>query len=307
MRSCVVIVMAVIGILLLLLVVPSVVRLRTYVPVQFTDSMAKYRIIVCGDSRADRGLDPDVIAAATGLPTINIATPGQDLYSFSKCFKAADISHKILVVSASFFQLNDGAIDRWSFPVDSYEDLPLKQRISMYGSRPFNFLYMQEKIFEKCLFNKGAVSEFGTLSRPGGDRFLKKACMPFSIDDNWFRSHPWYKDVKLDGNKRDLLRRGLDNLASLKDCKVLIYNAPVSASFYEGARRLGVLRFDRSYDSLMAAECRIRNLSFHSFLEDTTLRNNQLFYDASHLCVNGTALFSPVISDLLFSEGIVKK
>jgi len=306
LKTSAVLSVALIILTLLLIVMPEVVPLHNTVPRALTDSLAKYKIIICGDSRADRMLDPDVVAAKTGLSTINFAESSGEIYGFSKCLAAAGVTGKIVIISASSFQLNDGAVDMGYFGLDSYREIPLGPRFAMYRSHINAFLFMQEKLFEVALFGRSGVNEQGTLLRPDGQRFDVLNCKLWKIDKD-FRNHAWYKSPELEGAKKPVLLQGLDKLAALKDCKILIYNAPVSTDFYELAKRLNVLPIEKTYDSVMTVECRKRNIYYHSFLEDTTLRDHQFYYDPQHMCREGVVRFSPAVTDLLFSLGIVKK
>src|SRR5947208_777529 len=68
-------------------------------------------VIVGGDSRAERQVVPAVIEARTGWRTANVATTADDLVTFSNALKRHGIpaAGRMLIVSASSFQVNDGA------------------------------------------------------------------------------------------------------------------------------------------------------------------------------------------------------
>src|SRR5204862_4875608 len=70
-------------------------------------------VIVGGDSRGEVQVVPAVIEARAGRRTANIATNAQDLVTLSNALARHGIpaSARLLIVSASMFQANDGAID----------------------------------------------------------------------------------------------------------------------------------------------------------------------------------------------------
>src|SRR5262245_49114786 len=70
------------------------------------------RVLVAGDSRAERQIVPAAIEARTGWPSANVATTAQDLVTLRNALKRHGIpAHaRILVLGASLFQVNDGAI-----------------------------------------------------------------------------------------------------------------------------------------------------------------------------------------------------
>lgn len=93
----------------------------------------KTNIIIAGDSRAERQLIPKIIKSKTGINTINIAVSGGDLvstiYSIKKFFSNSDL---IFVISASSWQINDGAIDQGYMSLKCFQKLTLKEKYQVY-------------------------------------------------------------------------------------------------------------------------------------------------------------------------------
>lgn len=292
--------------LIFLFVFPQLKRPKFRIPEDFVSKIDQAEIIICGDSRADRQLDPSVIYSQTHLNTLNIATSSGELYTFSKNLVESRISNKIIIISASFFQINDGAIDFGYFDLGSYKDLSFPERVRMYYSRPSEFLLMQARLVQKSLDYHSTEEGFGgNYQRKINEDFDRRPCSGFKIDKKWFRNHPWYKSPRTDGARRKLLVKGLYNLSTLKNCKILIYNGPVSKVFSDLAKSNGIYELEKGYDNFMEAECKKNGIFYHSFLQDTSIRESNLYYDPQHLCADGAALFSSEIVKVLKDDKII--
>jgi hypothetical protein len=62
---------------------------------------------------------------------------------------------------------------------------------------------------------------------------------------------------------------------------------------------------EKSYDNFMQTECKKNGIFYHSFLQDTSLRESSLYYDPQHLCGNGTAIFSTELVKVLNDDKII--
>ena len=61
----------------------------------------------------------------------------------------------------------------------------------------------------------------------------------------------------------------------------------------------GVLNMEKKYDSILADLSRKYKIHFKSFLSDTSLRSDDLYYDPQHLCEKGAKVFSEKVADLV--------
>lgn len=271
------------------------------VPPEVISRLAECDVIVCGDSRAARQIDPSVIFEMTGLKTINIATTAWDIYSVSKSLKEAGISGKTIVISTSFFQINDGAVDNGYVSLESFQDISFTDKMKLYRRRPDNLLLMQASLFGDFVTRRSLAMNFGDVQREINVEFENESCKTFNIDEDWLRRHAWYKSPDIDGIKRKLMEQALENLSSLSDCQIIIYNGPVSQAFMDLAKANGVEDMERSFDSFMIGASKKYGLRCYSFLDDVTLRDANLYYDPQHLCGEGVKRFSGEIGDILMS------
>ncbi len=291
--------------LVILFVLPQLRRPKYEISEEFVNKIDQADIIICGDSRADRQLDPAVIYRLSHLKTLNIASSSGELYTFSNYLKESRVSNKIIIISASFFQFNDGAIDFGYFDLDSYNDLSFLEKVRMYYSRPSEFILMQSRSVQESLdFNSTKVG-FGNYRRKINEDFDRQPCRGFEINKRWFNDHPWYKSLRTDGVKRKLLVKGLYNLSTLSKCKIFVYNGPVSEVFSNLAKSNGIYELEKSYDNFMQTECEKNGIVYHSFLQDTSIRESNLYYDPQHLCGDGISIFSTEIIKLLHDYKII--
>jgi hypothetical protein len=293
---------------LALFALPEFKKASSEIPVNYnTNKLDSCRIIVCGDSRADRQIDPAIIHQATGLNTINIATSSWDLYALSKAFNEIKLSNKILIISASFFQINDGAIDDGYFSDQAFADLSLREKLSLYRYRPIQLFNIQSNLFARRLKSNTEVDSIGNDKRIVNLDYNKKDPRAFILDEAWMERHPWYRSPNINGIKKELLMKAFFNLSLLKNCTLVIYNGPVCPGFIKLGKKTGAVQLEESYDAFMSAQCsRYKNMFYHSFLMDSSFENKD-FLDPQHLCGSGASKFTHQVVDLLRSYQIVKQ
>ena len=94
------------------------------------------QILILGDSRADRQLNPKIIHSKTNLNVLNIAESSLDLYSLSLRLKEINVKNKLIIISASSWQINDGATDNGYFRIEAFNNLNAQQKLELYSDNP---------------------------------------------------------------------------------------------------------------------------------------------------------------------------
>jgi hypothetical protein len=56
---------------------------------------------------------------------------------------------------------------------------------------------------------------------------------------------------------------------------------------------------EMDYEKILSEQSRKYNFFFKSFMSDSDLKSDHLFYDPQHLCVEGAQIFSEKIADIL--------
>jgi hypothetical protein len=279
--------------------IPLTIHDVVAIPDGFTEKTANVEVIVCGDSRADRQIIPAIFKEKTDLDVINIAATSQDLYTWSSSLLAAKISNKIIVISASFFQVNDGANDFSFLNLGTFSDMTLTEKLKLYRRAPLEMVLMQTRLANASIFRRVHKDDFGNAHRQINIDFYEKNCETFEITADWFNAHWWYKHPEISGIKRIFLEKAFENLSRLQKCKILIYNGPVSHSFLKYADEAGLLHLEETYDEIMDELGQKYNIQFRSFLKDSSLQKDSFYYDPQHLCVDGAAIFTEKIGMLI--------
>jgi hypothetical protein len=251
-------------------------------------------ILILGDSRAERQIDPSVLHASTRLNCLNLAESALDLYSLTKRLTYLDLSNKILIISASFWQINDGSIELGYFRPEAVNDLKIQEKISIYKSVPHNLVMVQSEILKNNLLKIGNDTRY---INKGYDSII---CQKFEVQESFFKTHPWYKGLKTDGIKKNLLYQALINLNKLKCKKIIIYNAPVCDKFKEIAKKNRLWEAEKKYNNLIDSFIKtngLENIEFYDLMELEGF-NNIDYYDAQHFCKNGANKFSKKLDSI---------
>lgn len=276
--------------------IPLIIEEKLIVPKDFLNKLKLTDILICGDSRADQQLIPLKINKETRKNVLNIASSGQDIYTWSKSLRAAAVKGKIIIISASFFQINDGANDFPFFNLGTFSDMSFSEKMQLYQYDYFDLILMQSKLAYTRLFKKNDDAIFGNHHREINLDYYKKECNNFEISASWLSRHNWYKSPRVDGIKSNMLSKAISNLSKLESCQIIIYNGPVSEQFKKQAEKSGVLELEKKYNQVMGRLCENNHIKFVSFLDDSELSNNQFYYDPQHLCTTGAEEFSKKIA-----------
>lgn len=258
----------------------------------------KSQIIIAGDSRADRGLDPALMFRYTSLNAINIAQTGHDLYAVSKALLALNIKDKTIILSASSWQANDGSIQNDYFRIESFADLSFTDKIRLYR---YDILLLYQRQIKQLLYSivfKSKTHNFYDHSRKINYGFEKMSCKnQRKIDLAFFKSHPFYLKPNFNGVKKKLLIKALYNLSLLKNCKIFIYDGPVTNAFRAAAKKNGIYDLEANFDKIMQTQTQnYKNIKFISFLDNKSIPD-ECFYDPQHLCETGVPIFTKIIAE----------
>jgi hypothetical protein len=172
---------------------------------------AETQVIIGGDSRAEGQIVPAVIEARTGWRAANVATAGQDLVTLSNALARHGIppAARLLIVSTSLFQVNDGAIDAGFMSTACLLNMTSRERARIYLDRlgspwsPLAFRFTEDPPAAVALDRlraKGFVANDKRLSLP-----LPKVLL---------NAHPWYRNVSLHGARWRVFQDALASLAA---------------------------------------------------------------------------------------------
>ncbi len=259
------------------------------------------RIVIAGDSRAERQLVPAIIEERTGLKTANVARASCDLITLYNALKSHDLLGKkyVLIVSASFFQVNDGAIDRGYVSTACTVNMTLKEKLFVYrNSLRSLWLDMVEVAFGKKSGDAGGIDD----SRLRNQGFLGvegaiKQPLTVVLDPER-TDHPWYKNISIRGARWRIFRETLAKLERT-GYRIYIYQSPVSPVWYRYTKGTFIDRSETAYSemlrSLLAGHRDAGFLDYYG--EPAPGLGDDMYYDIQHLNRTGATAFTNRMMD----------
>lgn len=250
-------------------------------------------VLVAGDSRAERQIIPVVIEAGTGWRAANVATSAQDIVTLSNAIArhGTPAAARVLIISASVFQINDGAIDEGYISAPCLLSMTTWERAGIYADRlgsplsPLAFAFIEEApavIPQAHLDEQGFVGSDRQLSLP-----LPKVLLNL---------HPWYRNRDLHGARWRIFQEALARLAAT-GLQIYLVQPPVSPAWRAYTSGTFVDDAEREYAGMLqlavASYPNVRVLDYYSSpapaLDDTK------FYDVQHLNRTGARLFTEML------------
>jgi len=257
-------------------------------------------VIVAGDSRAERQVIPAVIREELGVDAVNVAVAAGELVSVAKVLKRHALSEKkpLLIISATAFQINDGATDHDAISLDCLIAMRWIDQIAIFREKLPEMAYRKLRMYKRCLAVKcglssvrtkhfaedGFVGIDGTLDASG------MAAHPERIQ------HPWYKDLHLEGRKWRVFQSALREIAA-SGSQVLLYNGPSSPAWRQLSRDTFMDAAEEQYSRMLGREAaqyaNVHFLDFHGgWIGDFP---DSMFYDIQHLNRTGAAKLTTIL------------
>lgn len=272
-------------------------------------------VILCGDSRAERQLIPDVVKTSTGLNAVNVATNGLDLVTMANGFRKYSILERknaILVISASIFQVNDGAVGEGYTTPACIFNLKWTDQIRLFKKHlPYLINKKIEYYFDyfksTAASRDGRQKEIAEKGYVGIDRAMALSNGQLNMDMKKV-AHPWYKDFTFPGKKWEVFQKALRDIAS-SGHKIFVFNPPACPAWLEMSEDTPFDAAERQFSSLLRQEVqKYKNTFFLDFYSEYRESfTNDMFYDLQHLNRVGSAHFTEIvlkhISRVLNAEG----
>lgn len=261
-------------------------------------------VILCGDSRAERQLIPDVVEKSTGLKAVNVATNALDLITMANGFRKHSILQRketVFVISTSIFQVNDGAVGEGYTTPACIFNLEWTDQIRLFKKHLPYLINMKFEYY--CEYFKSTaesgderqeeIPEKGYL---GIDSTVALTNGRLNMDFSKI-AHPWYKDFTFPGRKWEIFQKALRDLAS-SGHKVFVFNPPACPAWLEMTEDTLLDAAERQFSNLLEREIRkYENVYFLDFYNEyRECFTNDMFYDLQHLNRAGSAHFTEIIS-----------
>ena len=277
----------------------------------------KKSIIIAGDSRAERQLDPTIIEKETGIKTINIAISSGELVSFIPYLKYFNPDSTTFVFSTSSWQVNDGAVSNGYLSLDAYVKLNLLERLKLYRTNLNDFIIMEDNLIRstfKDLFRDviGIQKEYHYERNIIRDKgflpihkfiFSKSSRKIVKTVHNESEEHPWYRNLHSNGCRNQLFNNSIEVLGK-SNFKIFIYQPPVISAFFIGNKNGQVGDFESNFSKqLSKINSKHRNIRFYDFYnKPLNSLNDSSFYDPQHLNFLGANKFSTYIAKSIRNE-----
>lgn len=266
-----------------------------------------HNIIIAGDSRAERQLIPQIVKSITGINSLNIAVSAGDLALTVPALTAYSDS-SIFIISASSWQVNDGAIDPGYLSIKCFQQMTLPEKIQIYKYEPNELVMMYIKLLkstlnkfrdsqDKYFYKENIIQELGFLA-------IEDTLSTNRADiSNFINSHSWYKNLNSHAIRYQIFVENLDRLAA-RNSLIIIYQPPISPIWKEKTKNTSIDFFEKEYSKILTALCsKYDNVVFYDFYaQDIYQLNNSMYYDYQHLNRNGAEIFSKLFSEKINAE-----
>ena len=259
-------------------------------------------IIISGDSRAEFQIDPALLNQYTQKNCINVAESAFDLFSLTERLKLSSLKNKTFVISSSFWQINDGSIDKGYIREEALSKLSFKEKITLYQSRLTDLIDAQNSLFIHRLLNTDSIT-LGSKTKQINHGYGIYPCKSIDLSENHFNKHPWYQKPKIDGVKLTLLKRALLNMKNMPSNTFVIYNGVVCPEFKNATQKNGIWNLEKQYNAKISEIIQteqITNVHFFNLIENTDLESSD-FTDIQHTCIHGNVKFTKLIAQILQS------
>ncbi|MEO7177108.1 MAG: hypothetical protein ABIV51_14350 [Saprospiraceae bacterium] len=262
---------------------------------------SRLNIIIAGDSRAERQLMPAIFNTNTGLSTINIATTGCDLVTVVSAIKKkyADSAKLCFIISASSWQVNDGAIDHGYLSLNCFQKLSKIGKFILYKKYLSELLGMQVQLFKEfvhsvvgnrnCLrIDSNAYPELGFIGIEGRFKVQDKSSL-----NTLLSNHSWYKNNSNSGFRWAIFQNSLKELEKI-NAPCIIYQPPVSSYWKSNTENSFIDIAEMDYSRKVTMEIqKYKNIVFFDFYSnDIRELDDSMYYDYQHLNRQGAEIFS---------------
>jgi hypothetical protein len=271
------------------------------------------RLVVCGDSRAERQLIPRVMEEELGAPAVNMGSVAIDLvtmYNAIERYGLAD-SSRVFLVSIGVYQVNDAVTNGWYLsPAAFFNHEPL-EHLLLFRSRPIALVNR----YRTCRALRRRMLYGGGLFRCRDRRYIPdRTCADkgyraikrvWNGDASELADCRWYWDGAIDGIRWRLYARYLRAFDSLH-VPVVLLKSPAAPSVYTSPHTARFIAMERAFSEQLHAACedlryvRLLDLS----LSPAAGMTDSMYYDGLHCNIDGARVYSKLVSQKLRETGL---
>jgi hypothetical protein len=269
----------------------------------------KMNIVIAGDSRAERQLIPEIIEKKTGFNTINIAVSNGEIISTVTAIKKKySTSNFIFVISASSWQINDGATSPGYLSEKCFQKATIFEKIKLYKNDVVGFTKIYGRLIgeftssisypnynydEEIIKNKGFLGIEGVFEEMETKEEI----------ESYIQRHRHYKNFENNGIRWRVFKESIKELDALESTSIII-QPPLSPYGKSFTKNTIIERAEKEYSQ------KLNNLSFgfekiifyDFYSKDELVIKDSLYYDYFHLNKQGAILYSQKIGDILLEN-----
>ena len=263
-------------------------------------------IIIAGDSRAERQLIPKIIKEKTGINTINIAVSSGDVVSTIAAIKEKFSESKcIFIISASSWQINDGAIDAGYLSEKCFQQATSFDKIVLYKDNVVGFTKMYGRLINQAIKVNYSTSE--DIKKPiDNDGFLgingkiKKFSTQAEMND-YIKRHKYYKNFENDRIRWKIFQKSLQDLDNLETISFVI-QPPLSPYGHKVTKNSIIQKSELEYSKKITS-LKFKNIKCLDFYSNNiSTLTDDMYYDLYHLNDKGAIIYSKLIANLVLNE-----
>ncbi len=269
-------------------------------------------LIIAGDSRAERQLIPRVFSHQTGYNAVNIAVASCDLVTFLHALKKLDRNPRnIFIVSASSWQINDGAIDIGYLSEKCFQQMTIYERFSLFSKNFKDLSEMYKRLFKHSLaglfksdlFLPGLDSEIINMKGFNGRTGNIQIKTSETEITEYLNNHPWYKNLANKGIRWEIFARAFKELGKM-DSHFIIFQPPVSPYWKRIIRDTPIEKSELYFSQkLKELALEFNNVDFYDFYDqEIPGLEDCMYYDPQHLNKDGSEIFSNFLANLINSK-----
>jgi hypothetical protein len=262
----------------------------------------KLNIVIAGDSRAERQLLPKVFEDEYHCNSFNIATSSCDLVSTVSSIKKHYKNSKdeiIFIISASSFQINDGAVDLGYLSPLALSKLTIGEKLKLYSGKYASYFALIKRgliaeisnklnllaISKKLVNTKGVALSEGKL----------KTNLPYTSHS--LNKHPWYKDISINGARKRIFEEAFTVMGNMQ-YRFIIIQPPISPYFRKSIKETAIEEMEKNYSKFLnTLALEYQNIEiFDFYINDTKTLADTMYYDPQHLNKDGALIFSKLLA-----------
>jgi len=267
-------------------------------------------ILICGDSRAERQVNSDLMTKLTDLKTLNIASGGLHIVTVVNGLEKKQLPRpqQILLISMSSSQVNDAHSNEILGNPAILTEMTPSQQWQLYHGQINFLLQLKAKIYYDYFRNRNLPKEEFIRNFPesgflGIDGFIERQ----DVSMEKIANHTWYTDIIFPGVMAEIVYRSIARLARNSNV-IVFYNPPVCQSFYTNIKESKIDYFEREFSTAIAEEVgKYPNVYFIDYYGHPGLMSDNMYYDMQHLNRQGAECFTRLLCRDLQDIGILGK